>query len=61
MQSEPGHVADPPKRPKPPDVAFLTTEELDAMESLAEFETEHRRILSMQTLYYKRRRAGGVA
>jgi len=31
------------------------------METLAEFETEHRRMLSMQSLYYKRRKAGGVA
>ena len=29
--------------------------------SLAEFEVEHRRILAMQTLYYKKRKAGGVA
>ena len=62
MESEPGQpAAEPFRRPKPSDVAFLTTEEMDAMETLAEFETEHRRMLSMQSLYYKRRKAGGVA
>ncbi len=39
----------------------FTHEELDALEALAEFEIEHRRILAMQTLYYKRRRAGETA
>jgi hypothetical protein len=39
----------------------FTIEELDALEALAEFEVEHRRILAMQTLFYKRRKAGGVA
>lgn len=39
----------------------FTIEEMDALESLAEFEVEHRRILAMQTLYYKKRKAGGVA
>jgi hypothetical protein len=43
-----------------PDEAF-SIEELDALEALAEFEIEHRRILAMQTLFYKRRKAGGVA
>ena len=35
--------------------------EVDAMEALAEFEVEHRRILAMQNLYIRRRRAGDVA
>jgi hypothetical protein len=39
----------------------FTLEEIDALEGLAEFEAEHRRILAMQTLYYKRRKGGGVA
>ena len=39
----------------------FTIEEIDALEALAEFEVEHRRILAMQTLFYKRRKAGGVA
>ncbi len=39
----------------------FSIEELDALEALAEFEVEHRRILAMQTLFYKRRKAGGVA
>jgi hypothetical protein len=39
----------------------FSDDELDALEALAEFETEHRRILAMQTLFYKRRKAGGVA
>jgi hypothetical protein len=36
-------------------------DDLDALEALAEFEIEHRRILAMQTLYYRRRKPGGVA
>jgi hypothetical protein len=40
---------------------FFTDEEIDALETLAEFEAEHRRILAMQTLFYKRRKSGGVA
>ena len=43
------------------DAATLTALDLDAMEELAAFETEHRRILSMQSLYYRRRKAGGAA
>ncbi len=39
----------------------FSNDELDALEALAEFEMEHRRILAMQTLFYKRRKAGGVA
>ena len=39
----------------------FTDEEIDALETLAEFEAEHRRILAMQTLFYKRRKAGGAA
>lgn len=38
----------------------FSDDELDALEALAEFEIEHRRILAMQTLFYKRRK-GGVA
>lgn len=40
---------------------IASIEEIDTLEALAEFEVEHRRILAMQTLYYKRRKAGGVA
>ena len=47
--------------PDPSTVEAFTDEELDALEALAEFEIEHRRILAMQTLFYKRRKAGGVA
>jgi hypothetical protein len=43
------------------DPLAVTDQEVDYLETLAEFEIEHRRILAMQTLYYKRRRAGGVA
>ena len=47
----------------PGDAPFesFTDEEIDALETLAEFEAEHRRILAMQTLFYKRRKAGGAA
>ena len=45
---------------RPPYEAF-SIDEIDALEALAEFEIEHRRILAMQTLFYKRRKAGGVA
>lgn len=40
---------------------MLAIEEIDALEALAEFEVEHRRILAMQALFYRRRKAGGVA
>jgi hypothetical protein len=49
-----------PEAESAPYEAF-SLEELDALEALAEFEVEHRRILAMQTLFYKRRKAGGVA
>jgi hypothetical protein len=45
---------------RPPYEVF-SIDEIDALEALAEFEIEHRRILAMQTLFYKRRKAGGVA
>jgi hypothetical protein len=48
------------KAGRPPYEAF-SIDEIDALEALAEFEIEHRRILAMQTLFYKRRKAGGVA
>ncbi len=32
----------------------FTDEELDALEQLTRFETEHRRMLAMQALYYRR-------
>jgi hypothetical protein len=62
MDPERGHLRDVSARGESstPYESF-TDEELDALESLAEFEAEHRRILAMQTLFYKRRKAGGVA
>ena len=62
MEPERGHLRDvsADKVVSPPYEAF-TDEEIDALETLAEFETEHRRILAMQTLFYKRRKSGGVA
>jgi hypothetical protein len=48
------------KAERAPYEAF-SIEEIDALEALAEFEVEHRRILAMQTLFYKRRKAGGIA
>ena len=62
MEPERGHLRDvsADKVAAPPYEAF-TDEEIDALETLAEFETEHRRILAMQTLFYKRRKSGGVA
>lgn len=44
-----------------PPIEAFTGDDLDALEALAEFEIEHRRILAMQTLYYRRRKPGGVA
>jgi hypothetical protein len=38
----------------------FSDDELEALEALAAFEAEHRRILAMQTLFYRRRK-GGVA
>lgn len=65
MEPEPGHLssvpasdATPYAHPSPYET--FTDDELDALEALAEFEVEHRRILAMQTLFYKRRK-GGVA
>jgi hypothetical protein len=62
MEPESGHLrnASADSAGTPPFEAF-TDDELDALEALAEFELEHRRILAMQTLFYKRRKAGGVA
>jgi hypothetical protein len=39
----------------------LTVFDVDALTALAEFETEHRRMLAMQTLYYRRQGRSGVA
>lgn len=39
---------------QPPALDRFTDEEIDALEELARFETEHRRILAMQSLYYRR-------
>jgi hypothetical protein len=61
MEPEPGQPIPERDASRAPDLAYFTDEELDALETLAEFETEHRRILSMQTLYYRRRKAGGAA
>ena len=38
----------------------FTDEELDALEQLARFETEHRRMLAMQALYYRRHGARDI-
>jgi hypothetical protein len=38
----------------------FTDEELDALEQLTRFETEHRRMLAMQALYYRRHGARDV-
>lgn len=48
------------QEPTPGPYETFTDEELAALESLAEFENEHRRILAMQTMYYKRRKAGSA-
>lgn len=62
MEPESGHLRSvPTPHADAADVESFTDEELDALEALAEFEVEHRRILAMQTLFYKRRKAGGVA
>ena len=61
MEPDPGHLRSVPTTSG--DAApyeTFTDDELDALEALAEFEVEHRRILAMQTLFYKRRK-GGVA
>lgn len=62
MEPERGHLRDVSagKDVGTPYESF-TDEEIDALETLAEFEAEHRRILAMQTLFYKRRKSGGVA
>jgi hypothetical protein len=39
----------------------LTAFDVDELTALAEFETEHRRMLAMQSLYYRRQGRGGVA
>jgi hypothetical protein len=38
----------------------FTDEELSALEELTRFETEHRRILAMQSLFYRRHAARDV-
>lgn len=38
----------------------FTDEEISALEELARFETEHRRILAMQSLFYRRHGARDV-
>jgi hypothetical protein len=62
MEPETGRLRDVTAA-SPGDAPFesFTDEEIDALETLAEFEAEHRRILAMQTLFYKRRKAGGAA
>jgi hypothetical protein len=62
MEPEPGRLRDvtTANREDAPFESF-TDEEIDALETLAEFEAEHRRILALQTLFYKRRKAGGAA
>lgn len=60
MEPEARHLASVPAEDRAPFETF-TDDEIDALESLAEFEVEHRRILAMQTLFYKRRKAGGIA
>lgn len=59
---------EPPLEPQPSDasesndpVDDLSAFDVDAIAALAEFEAEHRRALAMQSLYYRRRRAGGAA
>jgi hypothetical protein len=39
---------------------LFTDDELDALESRAAVEAEHKRILAMQTLYYRRRKSGSA-
>lgn len=67
MEPETGHLRSVPTPDAPTSSSAtsspyesFTDDELDALEALAEFEVEHRRILAMQTLFYKRRK-GGVA
>ena len=62
MEAERSHLRDVSEgKVGPSAYESFTDEEIDALETLAEFETEHRRILAMQTLFYKRRKSGGVA
>jgi hypothetical protein len=61
MEREPSHLRSVPADTAAHPYETFSDEELDALEALAEFEVEHRRILAMQTLFYKRRKAGGVA
>lgn len=62
MEPEPRRLRDVSAvEAEPAPYEVFSIEELDALEALAEFEVEHRRILAMQTLFYKRRKTGGVA
>jgi hypothetical protein len=62
MPQEAGHLNSVPDGESTSErVEKFTLEELDALETLAEFEMEHRRILAMQSLYYRRHKAGGAA
>ncbi len=56
---QPAESGAKPKIPGP--IEAFTDEELDALEQLAAFETEHRRMLAMQSLYYRRHGARGIA
>jgi hypothetical protein len=62
MEPEPRRLRDvSADAAEPAPYEAFSNDEIDALEALAEFEVEHRRILAMQTLFYKRRKAGGVA
>jgi hypothetical protein len=62
MESHERHLRDVSADAAEPDpYEAFSIDEIDALEALAEFEIEHRRILAMQTLFYKRRKNGGVA
>ena len=62
MESHDRHLRDvSADAPEPAPYEAFSNDEIDALEALAEFEIEHRRILAMQTLFYKRRKSGGVA
>lgn len=49
------------ERPVTDPDAELSAFDIDAIAALAEFETEHQRFLAMQSLYYRRHKAGGAA
>jgi hypothetical protein len=62
MESHERHLRDvSADTAEPAPYEAFSNDEIDALEALAEFEIEHRRILAMQTLFYKRRKSGGVA